>query len=447
MNVLDLFSGCGGLSLGFKTAGFSIVAHIDNDEDAYDTAIANIRPDQDIDGCLDITSVDKTHPLLSALNNNVDVIIGGPPCQAYSTAGRGKLSSLVGNKNAHLADERGQLYKHYLRICEVLKPKAILIENVPAILNYGGDNIPEIICSDLSKKGYRCSYTMLNAASYGVPQYRERVFIMCISDEFNEQPMFPEPTHSVPHEEINGLTRMENIISDGALYAVLPPLCNNPSLPPPVTAGDAIEDLPFLTTLNGSHWNYRMDKPLSYRSGNSSKFISMMRNWPGFPASETVTGNKCRDTPRDFAIFSRMKGGDKYPEALAIAEILYNEVIGNFISGTGRRPNKREDQLIRKQTVPPYDPNKFQDKWRKLEMDRPAHTLVAHLSSDTYSHIHYDSKQARGISVREAARLQSFPDNFIFSGTLSKAYRQIGNAVPPLLAFHLAKSLKKYISS
>src|SRR5207302_11086842 len=96
---------------------------------------------------------------------------------------------------------------------------------------------------------------------------------------------------------------------------------------------------------------------------------------------------------------------------------------------------------LRRKYVPPYDPGKFPNKWRKMDADEPARTLMAHLGKDTYSHIHYDSAQARTITVREAARLQSFPDGFVFKGTMNPAFRQIGNSVPPLLSFALARHL------
>ena len=96
--------------------------------------------------------------------------------------------------------------------------------------------------------------------------------------------------------------------------------------------------------------------------------------------------------------------------------------------------------------IPPYDPGKFPNKWRKLEADLPSRTLMAHIGKDTYSHIHYDSQQARTISVREAARLQSFPDGFEFAGTMNPAFRQIGNAVPPLLSCALAKTIRRQLN-
>src|SRR5207248_2372929 len=102
---------------------------------------------------------------------------------------------------------------------------------------------------------------------------------------------------------------------------------------------------------------------------------------------------------------------------------------------------------LRASIVPPYDPGKFPNKWRKMEPDLPARTLMAHLGKDGYSHIHYDSTQARTISVREAARLQSFPDGFRFAGTMNPAFRQIGNAVPPLMARAIAHSMMQVLSS
>src|SRR5205823_3720884 len=105
-------------------------------------------------------------------------------------------------------------------------------------------------------------------------------------------------------------------------------------------------------------------------------------------------------------------------------------------------PVTAEYERLRKEMVPPYDPGKFHNKWRKMEANYPSRTLMAHLGKDSYSHIHYDSAQARTISVREAARLQSFPDGFVFEGSMNPAFRQIGNAVPPLLALAIAKTIK-----
>src|SRR5262249_48462619 len=136
----------------------------------------------------------------------------------------------------------------------------------------------------------------------------------------------------------------------------------------------------------------------------------------------------------------RMNAGDQYPEAYQHALDLFQERLVELAveEGIWLKPGSRQYDELRKRTVPPYDPSKFPNKWRKMEANSPSRTLMAHLGKDGYSHIHYDSAQARTISVREAARLQSFPDGFSFEGTMNPAFRQIGNAVPPLLARAIA---------
>lgn len=445
--VLDLFSGCGGLSLGFKIAGFSIAGHVEKDAQAYKTANLNIKPELEFDGNLDITNIDADHPLLAELQGEIDVVIGGPPCQAYSIVGRGKMASLEGNKDAHLADHRGELYLDFLRLIETLKPKALLMENVPSILSYGKSLIPEKICEELTEIGYSCSYTILNAAAYGVPQYRERLFILGICSQQNVSPEFPIPTHTVEAEKDLGRARMRNLIDDrNVQFGVIPPANRDPSIPEAVTAGEALDDLPFISTMNDKTWLYDLDQPLPYKANAKNSYSSMMRNWPGFSSNGKVTCNTCRETRRDFPIFRMMEEGDKYPDALKYAELLFEDKIETFTDKNNRRPTDEEYSQIKKETVPPYDPDKFVDKWRKLDREKPSHTVVAHLSVDTYSHIHYDSEQARAISVREAARLQSFPDGFQFIGSLASVFRQIGNAVPPLLAFKIAKAVKGSLS-
>jgi len=123
--------------------------------------------------------------------------------------------------------------------------------------------------------------------------------------------------------------------------------------------------------------------------------------------------------------------------------MLEEEVEKRLRPGSTDKERNALRKILRAEIVPPYDPGKFPNKWRKMEADAPARTLMAHLGKDGYSHIHYDSSQARTISVREAARLQSFPDGFRFSGTMNPAFRQIGNAVPPLMAKAIAEVVRK----
>src|SRR6185437_2858734 len=149
-----------------------------------------------------------------------------------------------------------------------------------------------------------------------------------------------------------------------------------------------------------------------------------------------------RSLPRDYKIFRRMNPGDQYPEAYRHASDLFEERLKlEARNGKAIPPRTKRYEELRSEFVPPYDHTKFPNKWRKMEADLPARTLMAHMGKDSYSHIHYDSEQARTISVREAARLQSFPDGFQFCGTMNPAFRQIGNAVPPLMARALAETM------
>jgi DNA (cytosine-5)-methyltransferase 1 len=168
-----------------------------------------------------------------------------------------------------------------------------------------------------------------------------------------------------------------------------------------------------------------------------------MRSWPGFEAREMLTDHVIRYLPRDYELFARMNPGDQYPEAYREAnDMLAERIAAMRRKGAVIREGSAEYEHLRDSIVPPYDAGKFPNKWRKMWRDKPARTVMAHLGKDSYSHIHYDSDQARTISVREAARLQSFPDGFQFCGTMNPAFRQIGNAVPPLMALALAREIK-----
>ena len=177
-----------------------------------------------------------------------------------------------------------------------------------------------------------------------------------------------------------------------------------------------------------------------------SEFARTMKNWPGFEAGEGVYDHVIRYLPRDYALFARMGEGDQYPEAHRLAVKMLHEKLAEMADeGTPVEPGSRRHDELKEGIVPPYDSTKFPNKWRKMDRDQPVRTVMAHLSKDGYSHIHYDSAQARTISVREAARLQSFPDGFAFVGAMNKAFQQIGNAVPPLLAEAIAAEIMETI--
>jgi DNA (cytosine-5)-methyltransferase 1 len=462
--VLDLFSGCGGLSLGFQAAGFQISAAVELDPDAAKSHGINFHNGaaqhilaRDIAAVSPQVLTDELD--LDDASMAFDIIVGGPPCQAFARVGRSKLREIADHPEAFRHDPRARLYIEYLNYVEACAPLAVLMENVPDMLNHGGHNIAEEVCDVLSSRGYVCGYTLLNAALYGVPQMRERMFLLAYHESIADKVSFPQPTHWIElpsgydGSRAVALKLLADVAEDSGHYCA-PPVAKKP-LPPAVSAKEAIDDLPdidarkLLASGNLKRGARRFDEPMRHKATQKlSEFASKMRSWPGFEASAELNDHVIRYLPRDYPLFARLKPGDQYPEAVACAEKMFDEAIDALKARKKKAPrrNSPEWKLLRASIVPPYDPGKFPNKWRKMESDKPARTLLAHLGKDSYTHIHYDSHQARPISVREAARLQSFPDGFVFSGTMNPAFRQIGNAVPPLLAKAVAEKISSQLT-
>jgi DNA (cytosine-5)-methyltransferase 1 len=450
--VLDLFAGCGGFSLGFHAAGFDMAAAVECDPDAARSHGTNFHPkDARHAEARDIT---KTSPgkLTEALGLGTpeaafDVIIGGPPCQAFARVGRSKLREVADHPEAFRHDPRARLYIEYIEYVKECAPLAVVIENVPDMLNFGGHNIAHEICEVLSGLGYACGYTLMNAAMYGVPQTRERAFLVAIHEEVGATIRFPEPTHQIvlpPGYEGTRAVALKLLADSdtrGPDSFWKPTPESGPGLPRAVTASDATRDLPLINAIQELESGRlrrgarRFDKPIPYiATANTTAYVELMREWPGFPAPDVLKDHVIRYLPRDYKLFARLSPGDQYPEAYEKAEEMFREALGRRARKDTVDEGSKAWKELRASIVPPYDHTKFPNKWRKMEADKPARTLMAHLGKDSYSHIHYDDVQARTISVREAARLQSFPDGFVFCGTMNPAFRQIGNAVPPLLA-------------
>ncbi|WP_448143957.1 DNA cytosine methyltransferase [Stenotrophomonas bentonitica] len=455
--TLDLFSGCGGISLGFQRAGFNIRGAVELDRDAARSHGANFHGASAVHS----QSVDITHtsPMELAelydfenVHQSIDVITGGPPCQAFARVGRSKLREIVAHPDAFILDPRAQLFRRYLAYVKAFMPLAVLMENVPDILNHGGHNVAEEVCEVLEDTGYTARYTLLNAAYYGVPQMRERMFLIAYRNELGIEPKFPSTTHSIDlppgyHGSRNVAFKALRSMEVPSKFYVPAPATDS-SLTPAISAGQAIDDLaelnPFKLIEQGTLGRRRADLSLrsAYRRTLPSDYQKEMRSWPAFEESANgVTGHVIRYLPRDYPIFSRMRQGDQYPQAHELAErMLRDELLRLELHGRRATKGSKDYAALRSSIVPPYDPEKFPNKWRKLWRDKPARTLMAHLGKDSYSHIHYS--QSRTISVREAARLQSFPDGFFFSGAMNAAFKQIGNAVPPVMAYRLAQVIK-----
>jgi DNA (cytosine-5)-methyltransferase 1 len=383
-------------------------------------------------------------------NGHVDVIVGGPPCQPFARIGRAKLREVMNHKKAHLRDGRADVYMHMLNYVDHFRPRAVLLENVPDMMNFGGRNVAEEIAVSLEDFGYRAGYTVLNSAHYGAPQLRPRLYLLAYRCDLGVEPGFPRPTHfyRLPKGYVDALrASLKHYQSfDGALHYVDAPTPSE-ELPSAVSVQEAIGDLPPIREhlKREIHGPRRFDRLVPYpRAGRISAYACDMRFWPGFENREGVYDHVIRYLPRDHRIFRAMDEGDEYPEAHKIAVGLFLQRLAGIGRKSGKPPS-RDSKAYRQlmaAIVPPYDPQKFPNKWRKLGADAPSHTLTAHMGKDTYSHIHYDSAQARVISVREAARLQSFPDGFRFAGAMNSAFRQIGNAVPPLQAYALAMEIR-----
>lgn len=379
--VLDLFCGAGGLSLGFEMAGYTIGLGIEKDLLAYQTHCHNFG------GHTYLGSIEEIEDPVAFTQryglNQVDVIIGGPPCQGYSRVGRGKMRKL--NNNRDYIDARNRYYLEFLRFVIALRPLYFVIENVPDMKFYedyldeedGEDGqkrmatIPQIIRQRVASHGYYVEWDILEAHHYGVPQTRKRFFI--IGTRVKSQPIcWPEKKYE--HE--------------------------------PVTVWQAISDLPIV-----DH-NARDDEiPYRPRFIPLNEYQRLMREGAG----DVLYNHQTRwHNPQDLEAFTLLPEGGKYID----------------LPESYRR----------------YRADIFKDKYRKLYRDRPSWTLEAHIGKDTYRHIYPsqvgEPEPPRTISVREAARLQSFPDRFRFIGAFTRQFMQVGNAVPPLLAKAIAEAIK-----
>jgi DNA (cytosine-5)-methyltransferase 1 len=446
-HVVDLFCGAGGLALGFRAAGCRLQAAVDIDSTAGQTLARNfalLQPDDpprvlagpefDLER-LDLNEVAVTPP---------DILIGGPPCQAFSRLGRGKLDSLT--EDGFEGDPRNQLYRRFLDAVEAWQPRAVVMENVPGMLSVRGVNHAETVMAELAGKGYHTGYALLNAVWFGVPQFRERLFFLGIRSDLGIRPVSPVATHRalMPEGYRRPLTHQAPLLPFSPEWELLEgelPVRFTPHPGPAVTVSDALDDLPVLTDHLAGTGLPRGDfrQPMSYRQAPHSSYAHLMRSWPGLPQPEAIVDHAVRRTPRDYETFRRMRPGDRYPEALRIArQRLAEEAEVLRVHGVAPHEGTPEWEKLKARFIPPYPVTMFEDKWRKLIPGQPSWTIPAHLAKDTYSHIHHDDAQARMISPREAARLQSFPDAFAFAGNMGDCFRQIGNAVPPLLAWSIA---------
>lgn len=277
--LMDLFAGCGGITLGFVSAGFEPVASVECDHWAAQSHGANfaaISRGSNRPAHMKARDIVKETPasvfedlgIEGAQEDQVDVLVGGPPCQAFARVGRAKLRSEArrneedGADVAFLNDKRVNLWQRYLYYVRKTRPVALLMENVPDILNFGGRNIAETICSQLREEGYQARYTLLNAAWFGVPQTRERMFLIGVHEDLDTEIVFPSPTHHfvLPGGYEGTRATARKLIPENASLSLWRDIehshrwISDPSatdeLPQTTTAGECFADLPSICALD-----------------------------------------------------------------------------------------------------------------------------------------------------------------------------------------------------
>lgn len=351
--AVDLFSGAGGLSLGVEDAGWTVAAAVDFDRRALETHRANF-PGLALK--VDLGDEEQRTGLIELLQQTeIDLIAGGPPCQPFSRAGRSKIKSLVDAGKRDEVDLRKELWRSYLEVVLQVRPRAVLMENVPDMALGDDFRVVRIIVDELEKAGYCTRVNLVDAWKYGVPQHRKRLIVLARLDGDE----FAWPADSTP-----------------------------------VHLRDAIRDLPVLPEDDPVG-----DRRLPYQpKSEPSEFAKAMRK--EVPETDFVYDHMTRPVrPDDLAAFKLMNH-----------KTLYSDL----------------PEYLRR-----YRADHFDDKYKRLDWNDYSRSITAHIAKDGYWYIH--PEQHRTLTVREAARIQTFPDQFRFAGTRSDAFRQIGNAVPPRL--------------
>lgn len=371
LTMVDLFCGAGGLSLGFVQEGFYAGLANDIEPCCVDTYAHN-HPETPRDHIIlgDIREVVADLEELMG-NIDVDVVVGGPPCQGFSTANRQRL----------IDDPRNYLYKNYIEVVKKLQPKFFVMENVKGMLGVS-DQVKE----DFEGIGYTVECKVFNAKDFGVPQNRERLIYVGNRMGIDNSALI---------EEIDEIAAnsVEHVLKD-ALAGLRP-----------LEASRQRNATEVDTELSGR-------KIEANTTGYTNDYINTINEGRTIGV---VCNHKARyNNDRDIEIFGRLDQGDKSDDP-KIADIM---------------PYTRRSNI-------------FKDKYFKLEEDKVCKTITAHMKFDCNMYIH--PTQARGLTPREAARVQSYPDDYFFRGAYTKTYMQIGNSVPPLLGRAIANVVRRHI--
>ncbi len=353
--VVDLFCGAGGLSRGFLDAGFDVVLGVDFDEPSLKTFEANHGDAKAMKlDLFDHQNIQKIKEYLKKNKIKLDVLVGGPPCQGFSLAGKREEN-----------DERNILYSAMVKTAKILQPKIVVLENVPGMLKLYDGKVAKRIIDDFTELGYNVKAEVLYAPNYGVPQIRKRVVFVGVKDGLSE---FKYPLSKVKPEEY-------------------------------VTCEEAISDLPTLE----KDYDYSLDTIREYLTEPTSKYQEDMRK----NSKEVKNHFPTKHAQKTIDNIAKIPDGGNYKD------------------------------------LPPEESKKFKyhESLTRYCSKKPSLTI------DTGHRTHFHYKYNRIPSVRENARLQSFPDDFIFYGSKQQQYKQVGNAVPPLLGKAVAEQVKEVLDN
>lgn len=385
MKSIDLFAGAGGLSCGLKQSGFTPLLANELVPQYAETYQLNHPETQVIIG--DVRQVCETNlkKMLGVKEGEIDLIAGGPPCQGFS----------INAPIRTLDDERNHLFKDFLRVVSSLQPKAVLIENVPGIVSLGKGTVVQQIYAELEALGYKVKHKILFAGHYGIPQMRFRTVFIGIRKHKGEI-SFPEPEFAAK--------AVANFTGAKELCISIPPLFY-PNLKPQVNVWDALSDLPEIE-------NNQTTSPKKYALKPQNSYQKYLRN-----DCKKLTAHYCA---RLAAVnLERLK---YIPQGGSWRDIPHD------LLPDGLKRARRSDHTKR---------------YGRLHPDALCSTVLTKCDPHWGSFFH--PTQNRVISVREAARIQSFPDSYLFSGSITQQYEQVGNAVPPLLGKAIGNEIMKML--
>ena len=384
--TIDLFCGAGGITEGFRRAGFNCIFANDIDHDAAQTFRRNHAQAEIVEGPVEDLEPHGIRRSLGVSKGEIDCIVAGPPCQGFS----------INAPERFLEDPRNTLFRHYIDFVKEFEPKTLLFENVPGILSLASGKVAQQVVREIASLGYAVSAKILFAAHYGVPQERWRLIML--GSRRGYPPRHPRPSHYA--------TGRANFTGGRNLVFRLSPQGAS-SLAPFTTVLDAIGDLPPLQVGRGS-------EEMLYTSAPLSMFASQMRN-----GAKVLTHHVSpRIAPINLERLRFIKPGGSWRD------------IPFELLPSGMKKAHRSDHTRR---------------YGRLRSDGLAGTVMTKMDPHWGAVFHYS--QDRTLTVREAARLQSFPDSYTFFSSRVSQYRQVGNAVPVLMAEAIANNLMRSLDT